>query len=689
MVPMQTLDQYMGRKESLVEKVKRVTGFTPTSLQERAISLVESTDKSILVVAPTGSGKTLIGYAGLIYYGKGFYLAPLISLMNEKYNELTRIMKRLGRTVIMTNKDYRIPLRTVLGADVKIMSPYKFLLYQNFLSPSRHGRLVVVDEIHKISGDPLFEAAVTLALDMGFRIIGLSATLTDKDAEKLAEWLGAELVRGDVRPVKLEYRPVKLDYTFNQALITSSTIKVNGYPIVGVFSTREEAAAYIAATIYRLTGKPVIVWAPTRRRVEEIARHIADRLPEDKDLEVIFSDLSSNPSDSVLRITARHGVFIHHGGLSYRARKLVEKVYRERGGVLVTAYTLSHGVNLPGTYLVLSTIHDYKGEPLDSSTFHQIVGRAGRPGYDKIGIVVSVLVGENEYRYYTMLVSEKASELIPAFLSDAYAVIRLLLPVYARTRSWESVVKLAKKSFSYSVLGNADTLLNSMLSVLKMAIRFYESEAKIGARVAMSMGLAPVEYKAITAALNAGTYKEAVRSVIEYSCQLHGVDPSTVEPEVMEYGYLAAWHGTPSARVVADTVQNLLETGAFWASRVFGWGSKEHNKLVLYAKKFTYAGNERLEPLAKRVRIEVLRRLVKAVPHLLGDPVSHGEALGLVLDGVREIYRYRKRVSKKHVAAVVEDLFYALTGDKPSTRERDLLVTRAVETLKREKIEVV
>ena len=687
-----TLDSYIGRKprsERLADIVERVFGVRLNELQTRAIEVIENTDDNILVTAPTGSGKTLIGYAALLKEQRGFYLAPLIAIMVEKWIELTRYVKRFGFTVSMTNRDYRIPVSKLLSANFKIMSPYKFISLINYIDPDKHGRVLVIDEIHRMSEDPMFEAAVTLARERGFRIIGLSATIGEKDLDELTEWLDAVHVSGDVRPVPLYHKSI--EFRWYGRLVAQKEVTVKGNTVVGdgeVFASREEAAATIAARIYYYTGRPVIVWAPTRSRVEIIARIAANMLPESPRHEEVARKLpASNPTERLLRFTVRRGVFIHHGGLSFNARSIVEEAYKRLGGVLVTAYTLSHGVNLPGTFLVISTIYDYKGEPLDATMFHQISGRAGRPGLDEYGVVVTILVDDAEYAYYdNVLLAKTAGEIKPVLLDDTFTAVKMALPVYMKS-GIEGAKRLLLSSYSYKKKPRPDRV-NAIIEDLEGVVNFYNRVGGAEALVAMEMGIHPLEYNLIRTALR-GAYYEVLPDIIEIASRIADTDPQRVREDIVEYGYLAIWLGRkPEARMVAEIIQSTLETGAHWAARVYGWKSSEHVHLIGIAKQFAFAGNPRVEPLAREVRIDTLRRMIKAAPQIVKGATGE-EAISAAVVALKEAFAFRKRVARDRLKRLASLVLYAITGEEPGRHAVEEIVGAVMHALREQGVEVI
>lgn len=179
--------------------------------QEKAINAGLLDFKSVLVCTPTASGKTLIAeLAGVksIMTGRGkvVYIVPLIALASEKFKEFKRKYQGLFK-VVQTSSD-------VDSADA-FLSDYDFIVCtaEKFDSLIRHHtpwlkvvKTVIVDEIHLLNDverGPTLEILITILKKLlpDLQIVGLSATIGNP--EELAEWLGANLIQDDWRPVKL------------------------------------------------------------------------------------------------------------------------------------------------------------------------------------------------------------------------------------------------------------------------------------------------------------------------------------------------------------------------------------------------------------------------------------------------------------------------------------------------------
>ncbi len=195
---------------------QEITELRPA--QEKSIKKGLLEGKNLLVCTPTASGKTLIAELAALKSiiegkGKAVYIVPLKALASEKYRDFKR---RYGKTAKIA-----LSIGDIDSSD-PYLAEYDFLVVtaEKMDSLLRHHapwvsgiKTVIVDEIHLLNDHergPTLEILLTILKQLlkNAQIIGLSATIGN--AEELAEWLNADLVVDDWRPVKL-HKGIYLD----------------------------------------------------------------------------------------------------------------------------------------------------------------------------------------------------------------------------------------------------------------------------------------------------------------------------------------------------------------------------------------------------------------------------------------------------------------------------------------------
>ncbi len=175
--------------------------------QDRACHAVEA-DRGVLVCAPTGAGKTVVGeFAVSLALHRGtkcFYTTPIKALSNQKFHDLVAVYGQ-DAVGLLTGDQSINP-----GADVVVMTTevLRNMIYASSPALSRLSH-VVMDEIHFLadrSRGSVWEEII-LNLDESVRVIGLSATVSN--SEEFGRWLST--VRGDTEVIVSEHRPVPLD----------------------------------------------------------------------------------------------------------------------------------------------------------------------------------------------------------------------------------------------------------------------------------------------------------------------------------------------------------------------------------------------------------------------------------------------------------------------------------------------
>ncbi len=656
-------------EESIIELTWRIYGrrIELRGFQREALKLIETTSDNILVVAPTGAGKSLVGVATILHHGKGFYLAPLRSLMREKYLEFLRFFP--GKKIVITNKDYSISRSRFKKADIRVLSPYKILLYMDYLSPE--DGVVVVDEIHKMNKDPEMEAAITLLKTLGFRIIALSATIRDEDIDLLSKWLEARVVRGsEPRPVPLKLKAVKLGYNF------PSVVVKDGAGILPDGAEYPSKDTVIVEIVRRLVSNEpdasVMVWTPLRREADRYAQLIARVMPNSwRYMEYASRIVASSEHDKILARTLAQGVAIHHGGITPKSREYVEELVRSRKvRIVVSCYTLSHGVNLPVRHIVMTTIFDFNSKPIDPSVFHQIAGRAGRPGLDPYGQVITVLEGPLEEAIYDAMIEHGLTR-IKSSIASEWVVTKIAAQQLAVHRNVDKVEEFLSNTF-YAV-SEGEGAVKALRELLTVALGTLKEYFYISGTIAKPLGekeelaarmsLHPYEWYVHEPMMN-GDYKASVAKALEAAEIAVGWASPDDRELIMDYGLLAIYLGGWRVRELADTVQTILDANALYLKRLKGWGSPEAVRAEKIARAFAYGGLEPLEKLSKVLSLTELKRVVRNMGPILatleGDEPRVESAvpvfISLVFDGKKRIYRWRvEKLVKAFLDAFLPD----------------------------------
>ena len=361
------------------------------------------TSKNIIVSAPTASGKTLIAEMAILNSflsgKKSIYLAPLRALISEKYEEFTK--ENPDIKAILSIGDYNEKDYNIEKYDVIFASTEKFdSIIRNSLHKIGNIGCIIYDEIHLLSDigrGPTLEFLITLnkLLFPNAQIIGLSATIGN--ADELANWLKAELVKSDFRPVKLS----KKKY-FEGELINGNVEKLNnGY---------EDPLSNIAAWLFK-NNKQALVFSQNKRNVvanaKTLSSLIGGKLPEEDKKKLLsvskeILGVLDRPTTQceILSELVKNGVAFHHAGLVNRQRKIIEDNFK-KGLIkfIVATPTLAMGVNLPANTVIINSIRrygDYGMELLPAIEIEQMMGRAGRPRYDKEGNAIIVARNEGE-----------------------------------------------------------------------------------------------------------------------------------------------------------------------------------------------------------------------------------------------------------------------------------------------------
>lgn len=323
----------------------------------------------VIAETPTGSGKSMIALAGhflsLARGGRSYYTAPLKALVSEKFFDLVDAFG--AANVGMITGD------VALNADAPIICCTAEILANQALREGAglDSDMVIMDEFH-FYGDPQRGWAwqvPLLELDQP-QFVFLSATLGDTSAisTELTERTGRDvsLISDAVRPVPLEF-----DYVVDDlGLVVERLVNEGEAPIYIVHFTQNDAVKSALALSKSL----------------KITRDKKDRIQA-----ALRGQEMARGFGKTLRELLLKGVAVHHAGMLPRYRRLVERL-AQRGLLLVICGTdtLGVGINVPIRTVLFTSLVKFDGSRsrhLSAREFHQIAGRAGRPGFDDVGYV--------------------------------------------------------------------------------------------------------------------------------------------------------------------------------------------------------------------------------------------------------------------------------------------------------------
>lgn len=377
----------------------------PNSLQRAAVNQHHVlTGSSLLVVAPTGSGKTMIGELAAVQHAvngaRAVMLLPLKALVNDKHEYFNRAYGDEFK-VIRATGDYGDQITDLFAGQYDLA----LLTYEKFLSLvigapflMRGISLVVVDEAQTIS-DPGRGAALEFLLTLvrsgharggAPQVIALSAVIGSTNG--LERWLGADLLSSDERPIPLRESIVDAYGNARHRLPDGTDETERDFVQREYVAGGQGNKPIVIPLVRRLVseGKKVIVFRSTKGDVTGAARYLAAALglpPADDVLDQLpIGDPSASSRD--LREVLARGVGFHTADLDREERAAIEQVFRDPSSnlqVVVATTTLAMGINTPAEAVVIAGLrHPFAG-PYLVSEYKNMAGRAGRPGFTQQG----------------------------------------------------------------------------------------------------------------------------------------------------------------------------------------------------------------------------------------------------------------------------------------------------------------
>jgi len=462
--------------------------FPLDPFQAEALDVLDA-GRSVLVAAPTGSGKTLVAeYAiarALAEGGRAFYTTPLKALSNQKYGELARDYGE-HRVGLLTGD-----VSVNGGADVVVMTT-EVLRNMIYAGPKHLAtlRCVVLDEVHYL--EDRYRGAVweeiILSAPSSVVLVCLSATVSN--AEELAGWIHG--VRGATGAVIEERRPIELRHLYVVGDRSSEQLHllptfVNGRPNreAVTLDERSHRVARDRGPDRRAPQRPGRQRLYRPRRVE-----VVERLDDEDLLPAIFFVFSRQGCDDAARqcveggvrlttpeervrirdVAERHveklsdadlsvlgyprfitgleaGIAAHHAGMVPPFRETVEELFSDAlVRVVFATETLALGINMPARTVVIESLSKFSGSghaDLTPGEYTQLTGRAGRRGIDDVGYAAVLWSPFHTFGEVASLASARSRALRSSF-RPTYNMAVNLVRRYSRAEAY----RLVRSSFA-------------------------------------------------------------------------------------------------------------------------------------------------------------------------------------------------------------------------------------------------
>ncbi len=449
--------------------------------------------ESVLVAAPTGSGKTVVAEFAIeraMRLGrKAFYTTPLKALSNQKFGDL--VARHGAASVGLLTGDNSINGE----APIVVMTTevLRNMLYERSRT-LENLECVVMDEVHYLQ-DPYRGAVweeVLIHLSASVSVVCLSATVSN--AEEFGEWLTT--LRGTTRVVIEERRPVPLEHLYMVGHdLHPMHVEQSGRPVPNPYvaslgqrelRTRQYRRRGSGRVQYQRIGRPREghrrVYTPRREEVVEVLTEegmlpaiyfVFSRAGCDRSVQWLTSAgvrLTNRAEEERIREFAEMrtawmeeedlqalgfyeflealaaGVAAHHAGMVPVFKETVEELFA--AGLVKVVFateTLSLGINMPARTVVIESLWKFSGERhelLTPGEYTQLTGRAGRRGIDEHGFAVVLHQRDVDFERVAGLATTRTYELTSSFRPSYNMAVNLV-----RNYSPEEAHHLLNSSF--------------------------------------------------------------------------------------------------------------------------------------------------------------------------------------------------------------------------------------------------
>lgn len=428
------VSQIFGSFPSETQKFFNAKFHSFNHMQSEIAPTLTQTNDNVVITAPTGAGKTVIfeiamwklfNQSSQVVKGdassKVIYIAPSKALCEERYQDWrNRLPSYLNVSMVTGDTNPSCSFQNVATSHLILTTPEKFdAMTRRWNSDDKNltllgtVKLLLMDEVHfigDVSRGACLESIVVrmktiqAAKAQNTRIVAVSATLPNViDIASFLECPNAHIFDASYRPVPLTTHVVGAGWNNSS----------NGNTNTNQFLFDRNLAKYIPNLIEKYSDtKATIIFCHTKKDTENLATTLSSQRDYTRTLQSrkALKELTNTTSSltPTLSKTITRGVAFHHAGLTQETRTIVEQNFSSgKIRVLCATSTLAMGVNLPAHLVIIKGTKAWRGQgqghqEIDSGTLLQMMGRAGRPGFDTMGKAI-ILTDKRSVKKYEQL----------------------------------------------------------------------------------------------------------------------------------------------------------------------------------------------------------------------------------------------------------------------------------------------
>ncbi len=480
--------------------------FTPDIFQKASgINLLKGND--VLVTAPTGTGKTAIAHfainKNLAQNGRTLYTTPLKALSNEKFKSFQKIYgdENVGIMTGDTKINTNAPI-VIMTTEI-----YRNMVFGDYMEgrPSeglKGVKTVIFDELHylgDIDRGGVWEQAIMFT-PKDIQMLSLSATIGNN--RHITDWMASikengskyitfsknndsidESIKGNAAlnstvliDVPKENRHVPLEFLISRAESRARRVPAGSSKSekraakkeqerqLQSISARPSKSAYskLIDDLCEEDKLPAILFIFSKKHSDRILDELNTKcecLNSEEEISRIYNIIKDYESsgkylgESLNRTALYRGYAIHNAGLLPTQKELIEELFQKKlVKVVIATETLSAGINMPARTTVISTIRKPSDHPDDEdgmraltpNDFHQMAGRAGRRGIDKIGYCYALSCNPKQKNVIRSLISAGSNDLKSYFIPD----YSFLASYYSLSNDDEKLKEIMSKSLN-------------------------------------------------------------------------------------------------------------------------------------------------------------------------------------------------------------------------------------------------